>query len=67
MAFNIYSTHTLLMAVQLLTPPSNFLKKRYFPTNEATDIFKTEDVLIEYRDEDKKLSPFVHREKVALL
>jgi hypothetical protein len=59
MAFNIYSTHTLLMAVQLLTPPSNFLKKRYFPTNEATDIFKTEDVLIEYRDGSKKLAPFV--------
>lgn len=59
MAFDIFSTHTLLMAVQLLTPPSNFLKKRYFPTNDATDIFKTEDVLIEYRDGSKKLAPFV--------
>lgn len=63
MAFDIYSTHTLLMAVQQLTPPSNFLKKRYFPTNEATDVFKTEDVLVEYQDGSKKLAPFVAPKK----
>lgn len=59
MAFDFYTTHTLLMAVQQLTPPSSFLRNRYFPTNDATDIFKSEDVLIEYRDGDKKLAPFV--------
>lgn len=59
MSFNIFDTHTLLMAVQKLTPPSNFLRDRYFPTNDSTDLFATEDVLIEYRDGDKKLAPFV--------
>lgn len=59
MSLNIFDTHTLLMAVQQLTPPSSFLRDRYFPTNDATDLFATEDVLIEYRDGSKKLAPFV--------
>lgn len=59
MPFNFYETHTLLMAVQQLTPPTTFLRDRYFPTNDATDIFATDDVLVEYRDGSKKLAPFV--------
>lgn len=59
MAFNFYDTHTLLMAVQQLTPPTTFLRDRYFPTNEATDIFATNDVLIEYKDGTKTVAPFV--------
>lgn len=59
MPFNFYETHTLLMAVEQLTPPSSFLRDRYFPTNNATDIFATTDVLVEYRDGSKKLAPFV--------
>ena len=39
MAFNFYETHTLLMAVEQLNPPTTFLKDRYFPTNGASDIF----------------------------
>ena len=50
MAFNIYDTHTLLMAVESLSPVSSFLRDRYFPTNEATDVFSTTDVLVEYKD-----------------
>ena len=59
MAFNFYDTHTLLMAVQELDVPSSFLRDRYFPTNAATDVFKTTDVLVEYKDGTKKLAPFV--------
>lgn len=59
MPFNFFDTHTLLMAVQQLTPPTTFLRDRYFPTNDATDIFLSEDVLVEYRDGSKKLAPFV--------
>ena len=59
MPFNFYDTHTLLMAVQQLTPPSTFLRDRYFPTNDASDIFATDDVLVEFRDGSKKLAPFV--------
>lgn len=59
MAFNFYDTHYLLMAVEQLTPPTTFLRDRYFPTNEATDIFSTTDVLVEYKDGSKTLAPFV--------
>ena len=59
MPFNFYETHTLLMAVQQLTPATAFLRDRYFPTNDASDVFATDDVLVEYRDSSKKLAPFV--------
>lgn len=59
MAFNFYDTHTLLMAVQQLDRPASFLRDRYFPTNAATDIFSTEDVLVELKDGSKRLAPFV--------
>lgn len=59
MALDIYSTHTLLMAVEQITPPTTFLRDRYFPTNAATDVFSTDDVLIEYRDGTRKIAPFV--------
>lgn len=59
MAFNIFDTHTLLASVQQLPPLHTFLQDRYFPTNEASDIFATTDVLIEYKDGHKKASPFV--------
>ena len=59
MPFNFYDTHTLLMAVQQLAPAATFLRDRYFPTNDASDIFSTEDVLVEYRDGVRKLAPFV--------
>lgn len=59
MSFHFFDTHTLLMAVQQLTPPVTFLRDRYFPTNEASDIFATDDVLVEYRAGTKKLAPFV--------
>ena len=59
MPFNFYDTHTLLMAVQQLTPPVTLLRDRYFPTNDASDVFATDDVLVEYRDGTKKLAPFV--------
>lgn len=59
MAFNIFDTHHLLMAVEQLTPAPSFLLNRYFPTNAATDVFSTDDVLVEYKDGSKKLAPFV--------
>ena len=61
--FDIYSTHTLLMAVEQVTPVRSFLRDRYFPTNESTDIFSTDDVLVEYKDGKKRLAPFVSPRK----
>lgn len=66
MPFDIFQTHHLLMAVEQLTPPVNFLRDRYFPTNDATDIFATDDVLVEYKDGKKKLAPFVAPRKGGL-
>lgn len=59
MPFNFYETHTLLMAVEQIPPAPSFLRDRYFPTNDATDLFTTDDVLCEYRDGNRKLAPFV--------
>ena len=59
MGFNFYETHNLLMAVEQLYPPTTFLKSRYFPTNGASDIFSTNDVLVEYKDGTKRVAPFV--------
>lgn len=59
MAFNFYDTHTLLMSVEQLPPLHTFLLDRYFPTNAASDIFATTDVLVEYKKGSKKAAPFV--------
>lgn len=59
MPFNVFDTHHLLMVVEQLTPAPSFLLNRYFPTNAASDIFSTDDVLVEFRDGSKKLAPFV--------
>lgn len=59
MAFNIFDTHTLLASVQQLPPLHTFLLDRYFPTNAASDIFATNDVLVEYKKGHKKAAPFV--------
>lgn len=59
MAFNFFETHTLLMAVEQLSPASSFLRDRYFPTNDASDVFATDDVLVEFKDGTKRLAPFV--------
>lgn len=59
MAFNFYDTHTLLASVEQLPPLHTFLLDRYFPTNAASDIFATNDVLVEYRKGHKKAAPFV--------
>ena len=59
MSLNIFNTHHLLMAVEQIAPVRSFLRDRYFPTNPATDVFSTDDVLVEYKDGSKKLAPFV--------
>lgn len=59
MALDIFKTHYLLNAINTLVPAKSFLRDRYFPTNDATDLFSTEDVLVEYKDGSKKVAPFV--------
>lgn len=59
MPIDFYKTHTLLAAIEQVPTIHTFLRDRYFPTNETTDVFSTDDVLIEYREGSKKLAPFV--------
>lgn len=56
---NILSTHALIRSASQLVRPMTFLRDRYFPTNDTTDIFNTDDVLMEFKDGNKKLAPFV--------
>lgn len=59
MPINIYQTQTILAALPLIKNKPTFLRDRYFPTTDS-DIFVTEDVLIEYMDENnRKLAPCV--------
>lgn len=53
------NTLTLLAAIEQVPKEASFLRDRYFPTNDSTDIFATDEVLVEYKDGDKKLAPFV--------
>lgn len=57
------NTLTLLAAVKQLAPATSFLRDRYFPTNDVTDIFSTTEVLVEYKDGSKKRAPFVSPRK----
>lgn len=56
---NIYSTATLLGALQEMTPASSFLKDRYAPTQALTDVFNSEEILVEMRDGERRMAPFV--------
>jgi hypothetical protein len=59
MAFDPNTTLDYLLAVNQITPPVSFLSDRYFPTNDATDIFSSEKVLAEYKRGNKKIAPVV--------
>lgn len=59
MAIDIYQTQTMIAAMQLMPKRPTFLRDRYFETSDA-DMFVTEDVLVEYKDEkSRKMAPFV--------
>lgn len=49
MSFSIYKTKIMLQAMELMIKRATFLRDRYFPHNKATDLFPTEEVLIEIR------------------
>lgn len=59
MPINLYTTKTMLAAVQQMVRPMSFLRDRYFPTG-AGDLFPTEEVLVEYKDSTGvKMAPVV--------
>lgn len=56
---DIYSTYFMLAAVCEIPPEQHFFKDRYFPTDNAMDIFGTSRVLADYKAESQKRAPFV--------
>jgi hypothetical protein len=62
----IYRTMTMLAAVRQMPTHNTFLRDRYFPTQDAQDIFPTEDVLVEYKDGNKKMAPCVMPRKKGI-
>lgn len=57
---DLFRTYTLAAIMDEQTPKAAFFRDRYFPTSEA-DIFKADKVLVEFRDGDRKMAPFVSR------
>ena len=66
MNLNILSSHALIRSASQLVRPVTFLRDRYFPTNDAIDIFNTDDVLMEFKDGNKKLAPYVAPRKAGV-
>lgn len=56
---DIYSTYFMLAAVRELPVEHTFFKSRYFPTNNAMDVFGTSRVLADFKEETAKAAPFV--------
>ena len=56
---DIYSTYFMLAAVRELPLEQTFFKNRYFPTDNAMDIFGTTRVLADYKEDKHKSAPFV--------
>lgn len=56
---DIYSTYFMLAAVREIPLEHTFFKNRYFPTDNAMDIFGTSRVLADYKEGKQKRAPFV--------
>lgn len=56
---NIYSTYYMLAAVEELPLEHTFFRTRYFPTDDAMDVFGTSKVLADFREGTQKKAPFV--------
>lgn len=55
---SIYDTSVLIKTAKKIHPVQNWFRNRYFPTTDQ-DIFPTKKVLIEYKEGNRKLAPFV--------
>lgn len=56
---DIYDTYAMMGIVEEIVPKASFFKDRYFPTDEDTDIFAHDKVLVEYQHGDKAMACFV--------
>lgn len=56
MSINIYSTQTMLQAINKMKPVRTFLRDTFFPKVET---FVTEDVMVDFKKGKRKMAPFV--------
>ncbi|WP_050697993.1 major capsid protein [Anaeromassilibacillus senegalensis] len=61
MPISVFNTYYMAGMIEEIVLPQSFFRDRYFPTNAGTDIFAADKVLVEYRDGDRKMAPFVVR------
>ncbi len=64
---DFFSSYYMAGVVQEIVPPATFFRDRYFPTDPVKDIFAANKVLVEYRDGDRMLAPFVVARKGDVL
>ena len=55
---DIFDSYYLAGVVEEIAPRKTFFRDRYFPTG-AGDIFSTNKVLLEYKEADRSMAPFV--------
>lgn len=55
---DIFDSYYLAGVIEEIVPKKSFFRDRYFPTG-AGDIFGTNKVLVEYKDGDRRMAPFV--------
>lgn len=58
-SIDIRNPQHLLAMMRESDPVPSFLVDTYFPTNQATDIFPTLKVLIDYKDGEQVVAPFI--------
>lgn len=58
MNLDIYSTGTLLGAFEEMDHSPSFLRDTFFPTDDS-NVFSQEQVFIDWRDDDRRLAPFI--------
>ena len=57
---DLLKTRSLVAAVKEVKPPTTFIQDRYFSTTPA-DIFKTQEVLVQYKRAGQPVSPYIFR------
>lgn len=55
---DIFDSYYLAGVVEEIAPRKTFFRDRFFPT-APSDIFSTNKVLVEYKDADRRMTPFV--------
>jgi hypothetical protein len=56
---NVFDTYYMLGMMMEIVPVQTFFRDRYFPTDDSLDIFAADKVLIEYKEGDRRMAPFV--------